>query len=98
MRKIKTAHIPQLDPFELRPDALVRVKFGGTGWEAFQMQPLRRAIREEFLNQMTAVNGGAIPNDEYSTRHLAQQVFEKCHDVCRIQRAVLAMEVQLAFG
>jgi putative transposase len=46
VRKVKTTHVPQLDPFELRPDALVRIQFGGIGWEAFQMQPLRRALAQ----------------------------------------------------
>ena len=62
------------------------------------MQPLRRAIREAFLHQMTAVNGGAVPKDAYATRHLTPQVFEQCHDVCSIQGAVLAVKGPLAFG
>jgi hypothetical protein len=53
-------------------------------------------MREELLDGVAAVDGGAIPNDHHTTGHLALQVLEKRDDIVRNDGAVLAMEVQLA--
>ena len=76
LRQVKTTQVSQLHAFELLLDALIRVQFGSVSWEAFNVQPLRRAIRQEVFADVTAVNRRAIPDDHYVAGHLAQQVFE----------------------
>ena len=98
MRVIEATHVAQLDPFELVPEAFVRVQLGGIGREAFQVHPSRGAIGQELLDDVTAVNGGAIPNDHHAAGHLAQQVFKKGHDVGRMEGTLLAVKIHLAFG
>jgi hypothetical protein len=93
----------QLHAFHLRPEPLVGVQFGGLGWEALQVNPLRGAIRQERLDDMTAVNGGAIPggaipNDDHAAGHLAQQVLEKCDNALRMEGTLLAVEKHLALS
>jgi hypothetical protein len=40
MCDVKTAHIVQLDPFELLPEALARVQLRGVGRQALQVEAL----------------------------------------------------------
>ena len=58
MREIDAAQVAQLDPFELLPEALPRVELRGIGWQAFQVEPLRRAIGQKLANDVTAVDRG----------------------------------------
>jgi hypothetical protein len=90
--------VAQLDAFQLRPEPFVRVQLRGIGWEAFQVNPLRAAMRQELFDDLAAVNGRAIPNDHHAAGHLAQQVFEKGDNASRIEGTVLAAEVYLALG
>ena len=87
----------QFDPFELRPYALPRVQFRCIRGQALHVHPLSRPIREEFLDQMTAVNRRAVPDEDQAVGHLAQQVFQEGHHIRRIDGVVLAVEVQFAF-
>jgi hypothetical protein len=94
--QVETAQMPQLDAFELLPEALVRIELRGIRWQALQVEALRGPVREELLNGVTAVNRRTIPDDHHPTRHLAQQVLQKGHHILRIQGVVLAVEIQLA--
>jgi hypothetical protein len=38
------------------------------------VQPLRRAVRQKLLNEVTAVNRGAVPDHHHATRHFASQM------------------------
>jgi hypothetical protein len=98
MRDMVATYVSQLDTFELRPQPFVRVQLGGIGWETFQVNPLRGAIRQELFDDVATVNGRAIPNDHHATGHLAQQVFEKGDNASRIEGTVLAAEVDPALG
>jgi hypothetical protein len=91
-------HVAQLNAFELRPEPFVRVQFGGIGREAFQVNPFRRAIRQELFDDVTAVHGGAIPHAHHAAGHLAPQVFEKGDNASSIEGTVLAAEVHRALG
>jgi hypothetical protein len=97
MRHVEAAQIAQFDPFELRPYALPRVQVRCISGQALHVHPLSRTIREELLDKMAAVNRRAVPDDDHAVGHLAQQVFQEGHHVRRIDRVVLAVEVQLAF-
>jgi hypothetical protein len=94
--KVETAQIAPLDPFQRLPDAFVRIQLWGISWEALQRQPLGRPMRQEVLDEVPAMNGGAIPNDDQAARHFAPQVFQEGHHLCRVDGALLSVEVQLA--
>ena len=94
---IDATDVAQFDPFELLPEPLARVQLRGIRWEPLQMQPPCGAMRQELLDGVAAVDGGAVPDDDHGAGHLAQQVLEKLDDVVRVDGVVLAAEVQLAF-
>ena len=98
MGNVEAADIAQLDSFEVLPAPLARVELRSIGREALQLQTLGGAIGEEVPDDLTAMDWGAIPDEHHPAWHLAQQVLEKPNDVVRVDRAVLAMEVELALG
>ena len=98
VRDIEAAQVTQFDPLELCPQALARIEFRGIGWEALQVEAFRRAMGQEFLDDLTAMDGGAIPNNHEATRDLTQQMLQKGHHVGRVHRVVLRMEGEFALG
>lgn len=98
MREIDAAHVTQLDPLELLPQALARIEVGGIGRQALHVQPLGRAIGEELLDDLTAVDRGALPHDHQAAGDLAPQVLQNVHDSGRVPRVVLPMAVEFACG
>jgi hypothetical protein len=96
VRDIEATHVAQLDAFELLPEPLARIEFGSIGRQTLHMQPLCCPIREELSDGMATVDGSAIPDDDQAAGNLAQQVFQEGHHVRRVDRVVLAVEVQLA--
>jgi hypothetical protein len=71
----------QIDPFELRPEALPRIQLRGIGGQAFHVHPLRRTIRQESLDRMTAVDRRPIPDNDHAAGHLTQEVFQEGHHI-----------------
>ena len=98
VREIEAADMAQLDAFELLPEPLARIEFGGVRWQALQVHPLGRAIRQERLDDLTAVNGGAVPDDDHATEDLAEEMLQRGNDINRVHRVILRMEVELALG
>lgn|GEM_PF-1159926 len=98
MWDIEAAQIAQFDPFELLPEAFIRVQLRGIGRQTFQVEALRRAVGQERFDGVAAVDRRAIPDQHHPARHLAQQVFEKRDHVGRVDGAILAMKVELAPG
>jgi hypothetical protein len=96
--EIEAAQMAQLNPFELLPEALIRVQLRRIGRQAFQVAAVRRALGQELLDGVAVVDRRAIPDEEHPTRHLPQQVLEKRDHVIRVEGVVLAMEVELARG
>jgi hypothetical protein len=48
-----------------------------------RVQPLGRALRQDCLDEVTAVHRAAIPHDHHAARYLAQQMLKNGDDVCR---------------
>ena len=96
MREVNITHMPHLYTRELLPDALVGVQLQGIRRQALQVQPRRRAVGQELLDGVAAVDRRAIPDASHLARHLPQQVFENGHDVDGIHRLVLARDIQVA--
>jgi hypothetical protein len=95
MWEIATAHVTPFDPCARLPEAFARVERRGIGWEALQVHPLGRPIGEELLDEMTAMNGGAIPHDHPAAGHLTQQVLQAGDHIRRGDGAVLTVDVHL---
>ncbi len=98
VREIEAADVAQLDAFELFPQAFARIQFRGVRWQALQVQPLGRAMRQERLDDLTAVNGGAVPDDDHTTGDLAEEMLPKGHHINRVHRVGLRVEVECACG
>jgi hypothetical protein len=98
MREVEATHIAQLDPFEVGPQPLTRIQLGSIGREPFQMDAVSCAVRQKALDDTAAVNRSPIPNDDHAAGYLPQQMLQKGDDILRIDRMLLAGEIQLAFG
>ena len=99
----KAAHIPEFDALQVGPQALVGIEFWGVGGEALHsprhndlLEPWRRAIGQELVDEMAAVDRRAVPNDHQRTRHLAEQMLQERDNVGGIDDLVLAVEIELA--
>ena len=98
MREIDATHITQLDPFQVGPQPLTRIQLGRIGREPLQMDTVRRAVPQQRLDHVTAVNGGSIPKNDQATGDLPQHMLQKGDHVLRIDRTVLTGEIPLALG
>jgi hypothetical protein len=96
MRNSEAAHIPELDTFELLPEALARIQCRRLRRQALQVKALRRALGQELLDDTTAVHGGAVPDDDHAAWDFTQQVLQKGDHVGRVERVVLATEIEFA--
>ena len=93
-RDVRAAPISQLDVLEVLPDAFVRVQVGCIPWQLLDLQALGAAVGHEVLDDVTAVDGRAIPDHQQQTRDVAQEVTEKPNHVRAAERALLSREVQ----
>ena len=96
MREIEATHITELDPFEVGPQPLTRIQLRSIGREPLQMDPVGCAVCQTGLDHVTAVNGRPIPDDDHAAGYFPQQMRQKGDDILRIERTVLAGEIQLA--
>ena len=63
-RSILTHDILEFDVFEVAPNALIGIEIGRIGRQLFQMEPFSRAFRQKVFHCLTAVDGGAIPDNQ----------------------------------
>jgi hypothetical protein len=96
MGDVEAADLAPLHPFELLPEALARVELRAVGRQALQMEALRRALGQELADDVTAMNRGAIPDDDHAAGHLPQQVLQEGDHIHRVESAVLTLKIQLA--
>jgi hypothetical protein len=96
MRHIEAAQITELDAFELLPEALARIQVRCIRRQALQVKALRRTIGQERLDDTTPVNGGSVPDDDHAAWDFTQQMLQKRDHVGRVERVVLATEIELA--
>jgi hypothetical protein len=96
MRELEATPMAQLDPLEMCPEARDRVQLRGVGWQPLDLEPLSRAIREAFLDAMTAVHRRPIPEEPQAAGHLAPQVLQQGDHITGIDGLGLAMKIPLA--
>jgi len=63
--------------FEVGPQVLNRVEFGGIGREVLKV---RRAGRDAFIDQLTQMSSETIPDQHHGAAQLALQMLEEVHD------------------
>ncbi len=98
MRQTEAAHVAQLDPLEVGPEAFSWIQLRGIGREALQVEARGGSVEQELSDDMAAMNGRSVPENDHPAGDLAQQVLQKGHYIHRIEGAVLAIKIQLPLG
>lgn len=75
-----TTDIPEFDMFQIVPDALIGIQVRRIAWEPLQPKPCGSASSQEVLDGLTAMNGGAVPDNEQLALDGGLQVLEKGDD------------------
>jgi hypothetical protein len=88
--------MPEFDALQVCPEALAGMQLWGRGGEALHPESRRRAVGQERLEEMAAVDRRAIPHEHQRARHLAEQMLQARDDSGGIDGLVLAVEIELA--
>ena len=70
--QVAAAAVLELDALEQVPDPLVRIEVGRVAGQAFQVEALRRAAREEILDRLPLVDRRSVPDDQDLAAQLAR--------------------------
>jgi len=98
MRQIDTADMAELDSLQVCPEALARVQRRGIGGQTLHVESRGRPIGQELFDDVAAVKGRSIPDDDHAAGHLTQEMFQNGDHIRRIAWAVLAGEIPLGLG
>src|SRR4051794_36591855 len=90
--QIGTAEVAQFDVLEIVPDALVRVEVRGVARQLLQLEARRRALRQEVLDGLRAMDRRPIPNHKQLARNLAQEMLQKLDDRGAPERPLADLE------
>ena len=82
---------------EMPPDVLGGIEFGGIGWQGLQVNALVQCA-DEVTHCPTAVNTGAIPDNQQSSGQMPQQMAQELDDLGALNRAVKELEVEVGGG
>src|SRR5688572_9043668 len=98
MRQIETAEIAELDSLQVRPEAFARGQLRGIRGQTLHVESRGRLISQERFDDVAAVNGGSIPDEDHAAGPLTQEMFQKGNHILRIDGAGLAREIPLGLG
>src|SRR5215831_14654286 len=84
---VVTASVAQLDPLPVAPDPLIRVHVRRVAGEGLEGEAPGRAPGQEILDDLAAMDRGAVPDDQELAREVAQQVPEEAHHVRALEGA-----------
>jgi hypothetical protein len=93
-----TDDILQLHPLQVVPDPLIRVQFGGIGWQLLQMDSLPSWAGQEGFDLLAPVDGVAIPDHQQPHRDMGGQVPQEPRRISTPEGPVLYPGVQPAMG
>jgi hypothetical protein len=79
--QVPAADVPQLDPLEVIPDALVRVQLRRVAGQLLQADALGPAPGQEVLDRLPAMDRRAVPDHQQLAGDVAEQVPEEADDV-----------------
>jgi hypothetical protein len=61
------------------------------------VEALGGPLGQELFDEVTVMNRGPVPKDQQTAGHLAQQMFQKGHDIDRVERVLLTVKIELTF-
>ena len=79
------------------PDVLHRIQFGGVGWQVLNCQTAF-LVADELLGDLTAMGREPVPNQQNVAGDMAQQVFKKLNDLCRLDGFFEDLKVEVPDG
>jgi hypothetical protein len=77
MAERQAAHMPELDALPMGPQALARMQLRGLCRQALYVEALRHPIREELLDDVTAMHGGPILHAHQAAGHVRRSCARK---------------------
>ena len=92
--QIGAAEVAQFDVLEIVPDALVGIQVRGVARQLRQLEAGRRALRQEVLDGLSAMDRRPIPDHEHLARNLAQEMLQKLDDLRAPKRPLADLEEQ----
>lgn len=72
-----TAQIPQLDPFQVVPDALIGIQIRRVAWQDLKLEACRATGRQERLHRLAMMDGSTVPDHQQLARDVTQQVLQE---------------------
>jgi hypothetical protein len=65
LRELEAAHMTELDPFTLLPEALARIELRGRGRQALQVDPVGRTVGQALLDDLTARHRSTVLDNDH---------------------------------
>src|SRR5262245_48237259 len=90
---ILTHYILEFDVLEVAPDAFIWVQIGCIGGQSFEVEPIPTLCQNVF-DRLTAVNGGAVPNQQQFAWNVTQHVLEKGDDLSATDALLMHLHQQ----
>ena len=87
-------HILEFDVLEVAPDVFIRIQIGRIRGQSFEVQALLGLCQNVF-DRLTAVNGGAVPNNQQFAWNVTQYVLKKDDDLGATDTLLMHLHQQL---
>lgn len=94
LRQVVTAHVAQLDPFEVVPDALVRVEVRRVAGQPLQMEAVGGPVAQEVFDDVAAMDRRPIPDHGDVADDLVEQSPQESQHAASVVRRLLHLEPQ----
>ena len=86
--------IPQLDPFQVVPDALIGIQIWRIARQDLELEARGPAGRQEVLHGLAVVDRGTIPDHQELARDMTQQMLQELHDLRTANRTLVDPQEQ----
>ena len=94
--QVYATHVAQFYPFQITPDAFVRVQFRGVARQLLQLQPLAGTVSQEGFDDLTAMNRRAVPDHQHLAGKMTQHVLQKTDHIRAAEGPLLDLKEQLS--
>ena len=98
LHEVGSTKVFQFAPFEQIPHPFLRIQLWRIGWQAFQMKTFGSPCAQKIFDDIRAMNGRAIPDDQQLARDFAQKHLQKAHDIWPFVRVILHLHKQPSIG